>query len=121
MTKPNYRPLVKSYVLSCLWNHDHGLENPTDEQLFQYAKDRFFSEYGWSVPRIGLQASIRDWLLGLALCIDYTYYDIGLRLQSWGILSGNETDRQCEKALDQYWDRVAVCLASEFNKLDKAE
>jgi hypothetical protein len=110
MTKPNYRPLVRSYVLSVLADHDHNLENPTDDQLFSYAKDRFFAEYGW-------QAAIREWLLGLALNIEYTYYDIGLLLQSWGILKGAETERQREKALDQYWDRIAVVLASEFNKV----
>jgi hypothetical protein len=117
MTKPNYRPLVKSYVLSVLADHDHNLENPTDDQLFAYAKDRFFSEYGWQVKRIGLQPAIREWLLGLALNIEYTYYDIGLLLQSWGILKGTETEGQREKALGQYWDRVAVVLASEFEKV----
>ncbi len=116
MTKPNYRPLVKDYVLSVLADEDHGIENPTEQQLFAYAKDRFFSEYGWSVARIGLQKSIREWLLGLAINIEYTYYDIGLKLTQWGILDGTETENQRDKALDQYWDRVAMVLFSEFNK-----
>jgi hypothetical protein len=114
MTKPNFRPLVKTYVLSVLADHEHNINQPTNDQLFQYAKDRFFSEYGYLVRKIGLQPAIREWLLGLALNIDYTYYDIGLRLKEWGVLSGNETDREREKALDQYWNRIAVCLASEF-------
>lgn len=117
MNKPNYyRPLVRSYLLSVLTDEDHEIDNPTEQQLFSYAKDRFFSEYGWAVARIGLQKAIREWLLGLALNVDFSYHDIGQRLLLWGIIDGTETERQREKALDQYWDRLAVCLLSEFNK-----
>lgn len=118
MTKPNYRPIVRQYVLSVLMDEDHKLDNPTEQQLFAYTKGRFFAEYGWQVSRIGLQQSIREWLLGLALNVEYSYYDIGLLLQSWGVLKGTETDNQREKALDQYWDRVAMALFTEFNKAE---
>lgn len=114
MTKPNYRPIVRAYILSVLADEDHGIESPTEQQLFAYAKDRFFSEYGWQVDRIGLKSAIREWLLGLALNVEYTYYDIGQLLISWGITWN--TEHQREKALDQYWDRLAMALFSEFKK-----
>ena len=118
MTKPNYRPIVRQYVLSVLADEDHESDSPTEQQLFAYAKDRFFAEYGWQVKRLGLQPTIREWLLGLALNVEYTYYGIGLLLQSWGILKGTETDTQRDKALDQYWDRLAMALFTEFNKAE---
>ena len=116
MNKANYKPLVRSYVLSVLSDEDHNIDQPTEQQLFTYAKDRFFSEYGWAVKRLGLQGAIKEWLLGLAIGIDYTYFDIEQRLKSWGIVNGNETEKQLDKKLEQYWDRVAMALYTEFNK-----
>lgn len=117
MSKPNYRPIIRSYLLSVLADEDHGITDPTEQQLFNHAKERFFSEYGWYMDRVGLQQAMREWLLGLALSVDYTYHDIEQRLLSWGIMKGNETEKQRDKALDQYWDRLAVRLISEFNKV----
>ena len=44
----------------------------------------------------------------------YTYYDIGLRLKEWGVLTGNETEAKQDRELDQYWNRLAFNLMKNF-------
>ena len=115
MTKrKNYTPAIKAYLLTVLADEDHGLENPTDDQLFQYAFNRYASEYAWNENRLSRQDNIKEWLLGLALNVDYTYYDIGLRLKEWGVLTGNETEDKQDRELDQYWNRLAFNLMKNF-------
>jgi hypothetical protein len=114
--KKQITPQVKAYLLNVLLSEDHNIEDPTDEQLFAYAKDRFTAEYGWSIPRQGLQGAIREWLLGLALNVVYTYYDIECLLKVWGILDGSESEKKLDEELDLYWDRLAWELAKAFKK-----
>ena len=115
--KKQITPQIKAYLLNVLLSEDHNIEDPTATQLFTYAKDRFMSEYGWAIPRQGLQGAIREWLLGLALNVEYTYYDIECLLKVWGILDGSESVKKLDKELDLYWDRLACELAKAFKKL----
>lgn len=114
--KANYKPVIRSYLLDCLQSEDHNIDQPTEAQLFNYAKQRFFAEYGWQVERLGLSQAIREWLLGLAINVEYTYYDIEQKLLLWGVLSGNYSDIKREKELDLYWSRLAMVLSTEFKK-----
>jgi hypothetical protein len=115
--KKQITPQIKAYLLNVLLSEDHTIEDPTATQLFSYAKDRFMSEYGWAIPRQGLQGAIREWLLGLALNVEYTYYDIEVLLKVWSILDGSESEKKRDKELDLYWDRLACELAKAFKKI----
>lgn len=113
-TRKNFTPAIKAYLLEVLATEDHELENPTSEQLFSYAANRYASEYAWNENRLSRQENVKEWLLGLALNVDYTYYDIGLRLKEWGVLTGNESEAKQDKELEQYWLRLASVLIKNF-------
>lgn len=113
-TRKNFNPAIKAYLLTVLSTEDHELENPTNKELFGYAANRYASEYAWNENRLDRVSNIKEWLLGLALNVDYTYYDIGLRLKEWGILTGEEKEAKQDQELDRYWDRLALALNKEF-------
>ena len=122
MTRKNFTPAIQAYILSVV--ESDGFENceycndcSTDELKIQFLKARFYSEYGYYVSRLGLQNAVREWLLGLALNIDFSYYDIEKRLQLWGILEGKYSEKKLEKELDLYWDRLACNIVKMFNKV----
>lgn len=113
-TRKNFNLSIKAYLLFVLSDHDHGLESPTEKELFAYAADRYFNEYAWNESRLNRLDNIREWLLGLALNVDYTYYDIDLRLRDWGVLKGDEKETKQDQELDQYWLRLASVLNKNF-------
>ena len=117
MTRKNFKPAITSYILECLSDEDHGLDNPTDTQLWAYVNNRFMSEYGYLVGRVGLQNAIREWLMGLAINVDYTYCDIEQRLKDWGVLSGNESENKLDKEVDLDWSRQASVIAQNISKI----
>lgn len=117
MTRKNFKPAITSYILECLSDEDHGLDSPTDTELWVYINNRFMSEYGFMVKRVGLQNAIREWLIGLAISVDYTYYNIEQRLKAWGVLSGNESENKLDKELDLYWSRLASVIAQNIRKI----
>ncbi len=114
MTRKNFTPAIKAYLLTVIAEEDHELENPTEEQLFEYAFNRYAGEYAWNENRLSRQDNIKEWLLGLALNVEYTYYEIEKLLLSWGVLSGNDTEAKTAKEIDQYWDRLACNLVKNF-------
>ena len=49
-----YKKNYKKYVLECLKNEDIFTDKkPTDEELTNYLFDRFNSEYGFNIQRLG--------------------------------------------------------------------
>lgn len=114
-TRKNFTPTIKAYLLTVLATEDLELENPTDQDLFNYAFNRYASEYAWNENRLNRVDNIKEWLLGLALNVDYTYYDIGLRLKEWGVLTGKESEAKQDRELNQYWLRLASVLNKNFN------
>lgn len=51
------------------------------------------------IQRVGKIKACQEWLLGLALNVDYTYYDIEQRLKLWGILDGTESEKSSMQSL----------------------
>lgn len=100
-------PMIREYILSVIEDGLNGEELTTDQEKIAYLKDRFYSEYQWNIDRYGKIKACREWLLGLALNVDYTYFDIEQKLKEWGVLDGFETESVVDKELDRYWDRLA--------------
>ena len=122
MTLKDFTPAIQAYILSVVESDD--FENceyyndcSADDLKIKFLKARFYSEYGYNVSRYGLQKAVREWLLGLALNVDFNYCDIEKRLQLWGILEGKYSDKKLEKELDLYWDRLACNIVKMFNKI----
>ena len=106
-SRKQIQPIIRQYILDCI---DEGLENEeltTDQEKIKYLRDRFNFEYGWMVERVGKIKACREWLLGLALNVDFSYYDIEQRLKLWEIIDGTESEKKLDAELDLYWDRLA--------------
>ena len=111
-SRKQIQPLIRQYILDCI---DEGLEGEdltTDQAKIQYLRDRFASEYSWMIQRVGKIKACREWLLGLALNVDFTYYDIEKRLATWGITEKSHPMYAEGKwlELDRYWDRLALAI-----------
>lgn len=101
---------VRAYVLDCV---EFGLDNEelkTTEEKISYLRIRFESEYGWMIKQKGKYMACREWLLGLAIDVDFYYNDIEQRLKLWGVLEGDYSEKTLDKELDQYWDRLASAI-----------
>lgn len=66
------KKLVRDYILEC-----EEVENLTE------VKERFISEYGWYIRRVGEVNACIEWLRGLAISCDYYFCDIAVRLAGW--------------------------------------
>lgn len=71
-------------------------------------KEKFVSEYGWLIARLGERNACVEWLRGLGVGVDYSYCDIIQLMAEWL----DETTEEAEKWLDKrgdalYWDLLA--------------
>jgi hypothetical protein len=92
---------VKLYLLECI------------EGDIETTKDRFTSEYGWRIDRIGKIRSIAEWLQGLALNIAFYNHDIIELAKAWGSIPEDATEKQKQKILDNYW----IFMANKLHQL----
>ena len=71
-------------------------------------KDKFLNEYGWAVARLGQYNACIEWLRGLGINVDYTYYDIIQLMAEWLDESTEEAERWLDKRGDGlYWQLLA--------------
>ena len=102
--KKNYR----AYILNCLDVPD----SMADQDKIDYIFDRFQSEQGYNVARIGKQNAIAEWLQGLALPIPYYYDEIVDLAVEMGAIDPNPSDRIRELVCARYWDFMANVILS---------
>lgn len=82
-------------------------EDGDERTAAEYCRERFESEMGWNIARVGRQAAMAEWLQGLALCaMPYTYGDI---LALYERLHGvPATGKLSDRVIDGYWQHCAV-------------
>ena len=108
-----YKKNYKKYVLECLKNEDIFTDKkPTDEELINYLFDRFNSEYGWNIQRVGKQQALTDWLQGLAIHIPYYYEDIIELAVDMGSIDENPNEKLKERVCENYWSFMANTILS---------
>lgn len=101
--KKNYR----KYILDCVQLDCEEKELKTDQEKINYIFDRFNSEYGWKVERVGKFKAMSDWLSGLALPIDYYYDDIVELAIKMGSIDENPNYKIRSKVEQGYFDFMA--------------
>jgi len=99
--KKNYR----QYILDCVYSDDKELT--TDQEKINYIFDRFNSEYGWNIQRVGKFKAMSEWLSGLALPIDCYNHDIVKLAIKMGSIDPNPSDQLYDKVCNNYWDFMA--------------
>ena len=113
-----YKKNYKKYILSTIETDNNNKPLKTDTDKIQYIFDRFNSEYGFMIERVGKQKAISEWLSGLALDIEYYYDDIVKLAIKMGSIDPNPNDKLRSKVEQGYWDFMAnIILGFEPKKV----
>ena len=107
-----YKKNYKKYILECVELDNDEKELKTDQEKVKYIFDRFYSEYGFMIDRVGKQKAIAEWLSGLALDIEYYYNDIVNLAVKMGSIDPNPSDQLRSKVEQNYWLFMANIIMS---------
>ena len=114
-----YKMNYKNYILSTIEEDGEGKPLTTDQEKINYIFDRFNSEYGFMIERVGKQKAMAEWLSGLALDIEYYYDDIVKLAIEMGSIDPNPSDKLRNKVEQGYWDFMSnVILGFEPKEND---
>lgn len=118
---------VYAYILAAInedlkLNYNLESEPTTDRERVQFVLDTFKSEYGWNIPRYGLQGAFKEWLMGLptVIGIDFENYKIIEIAKKWGSLPENATERQEDKIIENWFNFITVKFFQLCKKLKVA-
>lgn len=121
--KAEVREKIRNYLIEAAFDYAAeclGKENPTDEEVKQFVVDDIKRVMDWRmVCGIIPQATVVDYLQGLSLAVDYTYFDEWNRLNIWTGENNDikeATDKELEYANTKYWN----ALACEILRWDRA-
>lgn len=114
----NQKTDIKSHILDSIDCEDIELKRSNEFDIVKYFMNRFESEMDWNIKQNGYIPALEYWLSGLALAIDYNYYDIAERLKRSGVdvmrLDGDY------KAIVYKWFNLTARLLNEmFNRVRK--
>ena len=107
-----YKDNYKKYILSTIETGYNDEELINDKEKIEYLFDRFYSEYGSEVKRLGKYKAMSEWLSGLALDIEYYYDDIVKLAVEMGSIDENPSEKLINKVCDNYWDFMANVIFS---------
>ena len=105
---------VKTYLLTAMSEDSDGIQYNIVDSIGM-VECRFYAEYGHEISRQGLHGAIREWLMGLALPIDYNNYDILNLAVLWQSIPADYSEKQVDKILENYWSFMAHKLLQLFN------
>jgi hypothetical protein len=114
-----YKQNYKNYILNCIELDNDGNILKTEQDKINYIFNRFHSEYGWNIERIGKFKAMSEWLSGLALDIDFYYEDIIKLAIDMGSLDINADDKLKEKVQENYFDFMANIILGFEPKQNK--
>jgi hypothetical protein len=107
-----YKENYKKYILGTIETGINDEPLKTDQEKIKYIFDRFYSENGFMVERVGKQKAIAEWLSGLALDIEYYYDDIVNLAVKMGSIDPNPSDKLRSKVEQNYWLFMANIIMS---------
>tara|TARA_Y200000002_G_scaffold86142_1_gene68637 strand:- start:36870 stop:37256 length:387 start_codon:yes stop_codon:yes gene_type:complete len=98
--KDNYKRFILSTIETDI--NDKPITKYSDK--VDYLFKRFYSEYGFMIPKVGKQKAISEWLSGLALDLPFYYNDIVELAIKMGSINPNPSNRLRNKVEQGYWD-----------------
>lgn len=103
-----YKENYKNYILDCIDSEDDLINQElTRDQKIQYLFNRFNSEYGWNIKRVGKYKAMQEWLSGLAINIPYTYFDIIELAKEMGSIDSNPSEALEDRVCENYFGFMA--------------
>lgn len=107
-----YKKNYINYILDTIDEDIDGKPLFKDKDKINYIFSRFYAEYGWLVEQKGKLAAMTDWLSGLALNIDYTYYNIIQLAIEMGSIDENPSESLQDKVINNYFNFMAKIILS---------
>lgn len=107
-----YKKNYKKYILNCIELDCEEKELNTDQEKIKYIFDRFYSEYGFHIPRVGKQKAMAEWLRGLALNIEYWNDKIVPLAIKMGSIDENPSKKLQARVIENYWSFMANVILS---------
>ena len=107
-----YKKNNKNYILSTIEEDEEGKPLTTDQEKINYIFNRFNSEYGFMIERVGKQKAISEWLSGLAVDLRFYYNEIVDLAVKMGSIDPNPNDKLRERVEQGYWDFMANIIMS---------
>jgi hypothetical protein len=106
-----YQENYKNYILDCIDSEDDLINKELSrEEKIKYLFDRFNSEYGWNIQRVGKQKALEEWLSGLAINIPYTHFDIIELAKNMGSVNQNLSTAQEGRIIENYFNFMAYMV-----------
>jgi len=102
-----YKKNYKKYILDCVQLDCEEKPIKTDQEKIKYIFDRFNSEFGWNIERIGKHKAMTEWLQGLALDIEYWNSEIVPLAIKMGSIEENPSEKLQAKVIENYWSFMA--------------
>tara|TARA_A100000171_G_C2108468_1_gene133706 strand:+ start:267 stop:803 length:537 start_codon:yes stop_codon:yes gene_type:complete len=102
-----YKKNYKKYILSTIETGLNDEPLKTDDEKIKYIFDRFYSEYGFMINRVGKYKAMSEWLSGLALDIEYYNYKIVKLAKDMGSLDTDSNYKAEQKIINNYFDFMA--------------
>jgi len=102
-----YKKNYKNYILSTIEEDQEGKPITTEQEKIKYIFDRFYSEYGWNIDRVGKFKAMTEWLQGLALNIEYMNGAIIPLAVKMGSIDENPSEKLQARVIDNYWSFMA--------------
>mgnify|MGYP003137468215 FL=1 len=103
-----YKENYKNYILDCIDSEDDLINQELiRDQKIQYLFNRFNSEYGWNIQRVGKYKAMQEWLSGLAINIPYTYFDIIELAKEMGSIDSNPSQALQDRVCENYFGFMA--------------
>ena len=107
-----YKQNYVNYILDTIDEDINGNTLTNKKNKISYIFERFYGEYGWCVEQQGKLKAMTDWLSGLALNIDYTYYNIIQLAIEMGSIDKNANESLKDKVCDNYFNFMAQIILS---------
>ena len=114
-----YKKNYKNYILSTIETDNNNKPIKTDQDKIKYIFDRFNSEFGWNIERIGKHKAMTEWLQGLALNIEYWNSEIVPLAIKMGLIEENPNEKLQARVINNYWSFMANVILS-FEPKEKA-
>jgi len=107
LSTEKYKDNYKRFILSTIETDINGEPIAKYFDKVDYLFKRFYSEYGFLIPKVGKQKAISEWLSGLALDLPYYYDDIVNLAIKMGSINPNPSESLRTKVEQGYWDFMA--------------
>ena len=107
-----YKKNYKNYILSTIETDGEDKPLKTEKEKIDYIFNRFNSEYGFMIKRVGEQKALAEWLSGLALDIEYyddAIVDLAIKL---GSINSDPSNKLRTQVNQNYWNFMANVILS---------